>query len=122
MSEERGAKVEAQTELERLRRDYAIAKSQLQVYREDLEELKSLVTGETIAATLITPIEEKSPDTSEMIATPPFIMPIGKKSPDTIDYSALGIRELKQKARLSKIRNYSYMTKTELIAELKKKG
>lgn len=42
--EERRAKVEAQTELEKLRRDYAITKSQLQAVRDELEELRSQIS------------------------------------------------------------------------------
>jgi len=100
--EERKAKVEAQTELERLRRDYAIAKSQLQAVRDELEEVKSLVTSEAIVTT-----------------TP--IMPTSTISPDTIDYSILGIRELKLRAKAAKIKNYGVLTKAELIKKLTKK-
>lgn len=42
------------------------------------------------------------------------------KANDT-DYNAFGIRDLKVMASAAKIKNYSYMTKTELIEELKKK-
>lgn len=97
---ERKAKVEAQTELERLRRDYGIAKAQLYEARCELEELKS-------------------PDTADAMATP-LITPVELKSPDTIDYRTFGIRELKAAAKAKRLKNYGTMNKAELIRKLTK--